>query len=317
MNSVLSFPDRGPWGDSNYRGNTSGYAIKATLTPFKRRYFSNPKRPGMFVDICEGGMTSRDLSATLVREGWSLEYNGLDLRTGYNMVCDKLTDRLPREASFLFCHPPYFNLVQYSGSQWGDSPHPFDLSHAPSYAEFLSMLKMGLDNAYEALMPGGRYCVQVGDIRRRGTYLSLQADLVQIAPGSIDQILIKTQHNCVSDSRTYANEDELVKIRHEYLLVFFKERVVMSWVAETLEKSARLQMLADATWRSVVEAALLHLGGRARLPEIYDYISDHAGAKTKNNRNWEARVRGTLRTFAVPEERGVWAHTQAARRHAA
>jgi hypothetical protein len=225
------------------------------------------------------------------------------------MVCDKLSDRLPREANFIFAHPPYWKLIKYSGrgNQWGDNPHSFDLSHAPTYAEFLSMLKMGMDNAYEALLPGGRYCVQVGDLRKAGQYLSLQADLVQILPGAIDSIVIKTQHNCVSDVRTYANEDELIRIQHEYMLIFRKERVVMSWVAEALETSNRLRMLADATWRSVVEAALINLGGRARLPEIYSYIEERAGEKTRNNARWDARVRSTLREFAVPEERGVWA----------
>ena len=31
MNSIMSFPDRGPWGDSKWRGNASGYVYKSLL----------------------------------------------------------------------------------------------------------------------------------------------------------------------------------------------------------------------------------------------------------------------------------------------
>lgn len=31
MKSVMSFPDRGHWGKSSWRGNTSGYVIKEMI----------------------------------------------------------------------------------------------------------------------------------------------------------------------------------------------------------------------------------------------------------------------------------------------
>ena len=48
MKSVMSFPERGNYGNSNWRGNTSGYVIKELIQHF------NPK---LFVDACEGSGT--------------------------------------------------------------------------------------------------------------------------------------------------------------------------------------------------------------------------------------------------------------------
>ncbi|MAC84338.1 MAG: hypothetical protein CL624_09410 [Arcobacter sp.] len=51
MKSVLSYPNRGKWGKSSWRGNSSGYIIKEMIEHF---------RPNLFVDACEGSGTSRD-----------------------------------------------------------------------------------------------------------------------------------------------------------------------------------------------------------------------------------------------------------------
>ena len=45
MKSVMSFPERGNYGKSNWRGNTSGYVIKELIQHFD---------PKIFVDACEG-----------------------------------------------------------------------------------------------------------------------------------------------------------------------------------------------------------------------------------------------------------------------
>jgi hypothetical protein len=40
--SILSFPDRGPWGNSQYRGNCSGYVYKRTFEHLRPRVFADP-----------------------------------------------------------------------------------------------------------------------------------------------------------------------------------------------------------------------------------------------------------------------------------
>lgn len=318
MSSIISFASRGPYGDARYPGNASGYATEYVMRPHRRRYFGEKQsEPGIFSDICEGSKTSAHLAAALIKRGWNLEYHGFDLREGYDMTQDSLIERLPRPASFLNIHPPYWAIKRYSGFVWGDRPLPNDLSHAPTYKDFLELLKLSVDNGFEALLPGGRYALLIADLRKEGKYISVQSDILQFCPGQLDGIIIKEQLNCSSDSRTYANEDELIRITHEYYLVLKKEEKVLCWLGEAMEKSSRLKMLADVTWSTVVDKALRSLGGRARLPEIYAFISENATEKLKNNTNWEARVRGTLRQVAVAEERGVWAHPSVARCRAA
>src|ERR1039457_4798778 len=46
--SVVSYPDRGPWGSATYRGNCSGYLIRDLLRHFQ---------PASFLEIFAGGGT--------------------------------------------------------------------------------------------------------------------------------------------------------------------------------------------------------------------------------------------------------------------
>lgn len=52
LSSVVSYPDRGPWGDSAYRGNCSGHLVKDLILRFKCQSVFDPS---------EGGGTVRDV----------------------------------------------------------------------------------------------------------------------------------------------------------------------------------------------------------------------------------------------------------------
>ena len=52
--SVVSYPDRGPWGDSRYRGNCNGWLVKDLILRFKCRSVFDP---------AEGGGTVRGVVA--------------------------------------------------------------------------------------------------------------------------------------------------------------------------------------------------------------------------------------------------------------
>lgn len=41
MQSVVSYPDRGPWGNNKYRGNCSGYLIKDLIEQFHIKNMSD------------------------------------------------------------------------------------------------------------------------------------------------------------------------------------------------------------------------------------------------------------------------------------
>jgi len=209
--SVLSFPERGPWGDARYRGNCSGHVVRELLEWY---------RPGLFVDPMEGSGTSREVAAE-----FGIQYVGLDLREGYDLTRESLIERLPAPADLVFVHPPYWTMIPYSGKVWGDAPDPRDLSHVPTYEDYLRLLGRALGNAMAAVCSGGHLAILVGDIRSRGRYYSPQADIVARGEsylGQLEGILIKVQHNTTSEGKRYAGR--FVPILHEYLIVFRRQQ---------------------------------------------------------------------------------------------
>jgi hypothetical protein len=292
LNSIVSYPERGPWGRASYRGNTSGYLVRDLLSFF---------RPSFFVDPAEGSGTSRDVAQEL-----GVKYTGLDLHSGFNLLRDSLSQRLEGlTPDFVFFHPPYHDIIRYSGEQWGGEAHPDDLSRCASYEEFLIKLRSALNNIYEALAGNGRYSVLVGDVRRQGQYFSLQADLWQLAPGVGEGVIIRQQHNMVSNRTNYSGK--FIPIVHEYVLTFRKDRLLFGLLDVALEVSQRLERLSQANWRGTILKALQSLGGAAALPAIYEAIERDAPDKTKPRPNWQARVRAELQKHFVAVERGVWA----------
>lgn len=68
MNSIMSFPDRGPWGDSKWRGNASGYVYKSLFEQL---------RPQTFCDPMVGSGTSVQVAAEMGIEHWGLDLRGV------------------------------------------------------------------------------------------------------------------------------------------------------------------------------------------------------------------------------------------------
>lgn len=299
-NSIVSYPNRGNYGKSSWRGNCSGHLIREMLEHFKPRVFCDPMT---------GGNTSGDVVAEMRNNGSQIEFHGLDLHSGFNLLKDSLSERIGgKRACYIFAHPPYFDIVKYSGAgnQWGREAHPDDLSRCPNYEDFLTKMQTALQNIYEALSANGAYSILIGDVRRGGEYLSIQSDLLQIAPGKLDGVLIKAQHNCVSDRTKYSNGN-FIKIGHEYLLNFRNDRAVFGMLDASLKVSRKLELLSRANWAATVRTALNKLGGAASLPEIYKAIERDAPEKVALRVNWQARVRATLQTQFRSFRRGVWA----------
>lgn len=293
--SVVSYPDRGNYGLASYRGNTTGRLIVDLLETF---------RPSLFCDPAEGGGTSRDAVAALNRRGFNIEYCGLDLRHGFDLLSNSLSERLSRPAELIFFHPPYHDMVRYSGEVWGEQPHPNDLSNCASYDEFLSKLQRALFNLYEAVERGGRYAVQIGDLRRAGSYHPMQAHLIAIAPGVLENVIIKEQHNTTSGRRAYSSP--VIRIEHEYVMTFRRDGIVFGAFDATLATSERLRMFSNCTWRAIVEYAFEHFGGRATLEQLYQFIEEKAHSRIKSA-HWKEKIRQTVRMVAVNIERGLWA----------
>ncbi len=137
-----------------------------------------------------------------------ISYWGGDLRKGFDLS----KQDLPGKFDFVWIHPPYWNIIQYSNN------NPNDLSNCESYETFRKLLMVCLKRCYEALEIGGRLAVLIGDVRRGGRYTPIVKDVLNIPYGEIRSIIIKVQHNCASNRKMYGKLED-VPIKHEYCVI--------------------------------------------------------------------------------------------------
>lgn len=273
QSSVVSFPDRGSWGNNRYRGNCSGHVIKGFFETYHRR------KNGLACDPSIGGGTTVDVAAEM-----GLRFNGTDLHQGFNLLLDDFSQYLGEEAHSCFWHPAYADMITYSGNMWGE-PNKWDMSRM-AMPDFVEALELAVMNIHDAMEKGGHYGILMGNLRRDGVYYNLSSLVERVAPGKLVDEIIKTQHNCVSDSRQYRGN--IVRIAHEKLMVFKKDRDSLFFLA-TVEK--RAAAMTGITWRAAVRR-LLQGGKTMHLSEINELVQSYAA--TKSNNNWEAKVRQVL-----------------------
>lgn len=296
--TILSFPDRGPWGDKKYRGNCSGY-----IQAFLAWKYQVKKMAELFAGSGTGYDVCKDLGIDYV----GADLNPIPVRPGIINI-NAMLDEVPEEflgADLTFMHPPYGKEINipYAGSMYIDPTGELsksDLGQMP-WPRFISVLNAIIMKYYAAMESGSRMAILMGDVRRNGRCYSMLKDIVQ--PGQLDQIIIKAQHNCVSDGRTYAHKN-FVPIVHEYIMVVKKllPYMIDFSLPQKFEKDIRDS--ASATWRDVVTAVLKQIGHSATLEEIYAEIEGHQ--KCLTNENWKAKVRQTLQKIGRPVSRGVW-----------
>jgi len=203
MTSVVSYSDRGPFGDPKYPGNCSGRLIKNLILKYSAKRVADPM---------QGSGTSRDVVHGLNKyKKTGISYWGGDLREGFDLT----KQDLPGKFDFVWIHPPYWNIIRYSDN------NPSDLSNCESYETFRKLLMVCLRRCYEALELGGRLAILIGDVRRGGKYTPIVKDVLNLPFGEIRSIMIKVQHNCTSDRKRYGKLED-VPIKHEYCVIFKK-----------------------------------------------------------------------------------------------
>ncbi len=84
--TVLSFPDRGPWGNNRYRGNCSGYIHAFLIDQYNVNYMA---------EMYAGGGTGYDVCKDM-----QVKYIGADINPNPVRpdiyVCNALVDEIPR-----------------------------------------------------------------------------------------------------------------------------------------------------------------------------------------------------------------------------
>ena len=274
MQSIVSYKDRGNFGDSRYRGTCTGYIIKDLLNQFY--HTSKPKK---FIEVFSGGGTGKDVAKELNITN-SLH---LDLNNGW----DALIDEIPSGSDFIFSHPPYWDIISYATQR--KSYNENDLSNQMPYDKFIQKLNLVNEKIYHSLLYGGRHAILIGDIRKQGKYYSIMKDMDWY--GDLESHIIKVQYNCLSDNKIYSNQN-FIPIKHEHLLIFKKNRVWLFSKKETNTLQINIMEVTNITWRDLIQATLEFMRNRASIDEIYNILIKSKKAQNKNH--VREKIRQTL-----------------------
>jgi len=204
--SVVSYPDRGPWGNPAFRGNCTGYLAKDLILRFGCRSVFDP---------AEGSGTIRDVVSGINKYcGSRIHYEGRDLKQGWDILESPIPEK---QFDMVWYHPPYWDMISYSS-------HAQDLSNCASLEEFETKLNQSAERLSGILKPGGILVILIGDKRKSGVYYALMRTLLMNPKiGELKAIIIKIQHHCQSDKREYgARNPFLIPIKHEYCLIYQK-----------------------------------------------------------------------------------------------
>lgn len=276
MQSVISYLERGNYGNSKYRGNCSGNVIKDLLN-----HFYPTSKPKQFIEVFSGGGTGEDVAKELQINN-SLH---LDLNNGW----DALIDEIPSGADFIFSHPPYWDIISYETQRKSYSKN--DLSNQMPYKKFIEKLNIVNEKIYHSLLYGGRHAMLIGDVRKQGKYYSIIKDMTWY--GDLESHIIKIQYNCLSDNKIYSNND-FIPIKHEHLLVFKKNKlwIVNEKITNTIQ--VNIMEVTNITWRDLIQTTIQYLKNKASIDEIYSILVK--SKKAKNNNHVREKIRQTLNT---------------------
>jgi hypothetical protein len=298
LTTVVSYPERGAGGDNRYRGNCSPRLIEDLIAHFG------------VAEICDymcGSNITRDAAKTK-----GIASHTYDLHSGFDLLRHDIAER----PEFIFWHPPYHDIVTYSDvmysakavqDKFGYDPRETDLSRIDRWEDFVKAMNRCIMKQFYALERGGRMAVLVGDIKKKGRLYSMLFELAK--PGTLENVVIKTQHNCVSDRAQYGGK--LIPIVHEYLLLLRKDAPLVFPVLLTQTQAVDIRDAPRATWKDVVAAVLTECGGESDLTGIYAKVEQYKRAQAQQH--WREKVRQTLQYYPAvfaSSQRGVWRLTK-------
>ena len=294
LTSIVSYPERGEGGNNRYRGNCSPKLIEDLIGFFKP------------TEICDYMCGSGTTKAAADKCG--IQSRIYDLHSGFDIMNSEIKER----PEFIFWHPPYWDIIKYSDvmykasdvqARYGYDPRKLDLSRIPNWEQFVEAMNYAMMKQFASLEKGGRMAVLMGDIKKRGKLYSMLAEIIK--PGTLENIIIKAQHNCFSDNTQYSGS--FIPILHEYVMIVRKDTPLLVPVIVAKEIKADIRDMAGATWRDVVAAVLEECTEAVTLTYLYEQIEPHK--KAKNNKHWREKIRQTLQinpNYFHHTNRGMW-----------
>ncbi len=290
LTSIVSYPERGEGGNNRYRGNCSPKLIEDLIG------FFHPKE---ICDYMSGSGTTKSAA-----DNCGISSHLYDLHSGFDIMnCE-----IPERPEFIFWHPPYWDIILYSDvmykasdvkDKFGYDPRQFDLSRIPEWSRFVEAMNYAMMKQFTALERGGRMAVLMGDIKKKGRLYSMISEIVK--PGTLENIIIKAQHNCFSDRVQYSGS--FIPILHEYVMIVRKDSPLAIPIITTKEVDVDIRDVCGATWRDIVASVLEDINEAVSLEFIYEKIAPYKRAR--ESKFWREKVRQTL--LRHPK---VFQHTQ-------
>ena len=288
LTSIVSYFARGKYGSNQWRGNCSGLLIK-DLPPYYK--------PDTLGDLAVGSGTSIEVAydlgytrANTVFSDLSPKYGGVDLSS--NDFDFPLMD-------FIFFHPPYYvfpgsSMPVYSGKQnggmWGDEINPNDGSRITDPLKFKKWFDTCNAHLFNLLHKGGRLAILMGDSKYKQQYYSMFKNMNIF--GTLEQVIIKQQHNCLSNLKKYSNN--FIPISHEYLVIIRKDspNIVPITTVNFIEKDIRKS--TKITWATLISMILEEHNGEIETKKLIKLMKQHP--KGQNNHNCDAKLRQELQS---------------------
>ncbi len=267
MKSIVKYNERGVGGNNKYRGNCSPKLITDLIEQFGIKHIS---------DYMCGSGTTKDASDSL-----GIQSSVYDLNMGFDLLNDDIKER----NEFVFWHPPYWDIIKYSGHQYGKEPHPSDISHIKDYDEFMRVTNELLFKQYASIKTGGRMAILTADVKKAGRLYSMLLDMIK--PGMIEQIVIKEQFNTWSERQSYGGK--FIPIVHEYLLILKRDTPYIQSLKVTNNIDFDIRDSKIATWKDVIIAVFEKHRRALSLSELYNELEHHK--KAKSNQYYKAKIR--------------------------
>jgi hypothetical protein len=286
--TILSFSERGPWGDPRYRGNCSGWVIAYFLWKYGVKSMAE-----LFAGSGTGSDVCRDMG---------IAYTGIDLNpepTRKDIISMDIMDDsidLPPgfyEADMIFAHPPYpsINGIRYAGSMWkGKGLEEKDIQQMP-WEKGMNAVNHAVLRGYSAMPAGSYEVVLVGEIRTKGEYHSMFRSLA--IPGILHQTFIKMQHNTISMGRTYSSTSDYAMTGHEMIAVIKKPSGYEIAFVMPKRYAIDIRNSRSATWKDVVMSVIRE----SRQPAVtYQYVTKQIEGyeKARTNNHLAEKIRQTL-----------------------
>ncbi|MEB8637791.1 hypothetical protein P4H32_29350 [Bacillus cereus] len=293
LTTLITIPERGPYGDSKYRGNYAGDVL-AKLVRYLQR--CGIKTPYVY-DPMEGGKTSRDVCAH-----FSLPYIGDDIHNGFDVVNDDFHDT---GFDLTMLHYPYWNMIEY----FHDLPETLK-GRDMSSMEWKPFIEAVSHVNYKAAAHSRYVAVLVGDMvmKGKGYIKSIQREMAWI--GVPVRHFTKVQHNAMSYRTNYRNTNFIPVVTEH--LILFKTDYKPGGELWILVPGQYKKIDADSyvTWKTAIKNVTKNF--EKITPEnVFEGIKQHFPVKLQKTNTPEATIRRTLQEleaegFLQRQVRGIY-----------